>query len=61
MKKMHFMIIVLIIGFSFIAFPLAFLSGQPPQIVVTAILTSVGATIVATVVSLILGKKLKGG
>jgi len=60
-KRRYLPIIILVFGVSLLALPLAFISGQPPQIVITTILTSVGATIVATVVSLMLGKKLKEG
>jgi len=60
-KKRYLPIIILIFGMSLLALPLALISGQSPQIVVTTILTSIGATIVATVVSLMLGKKLKEG
>jgi len=60
-NRTHLVIIILIFGMSLLALPLALISGQPPQIVIATILTSVGATIVATVVSLLLGKKLKEG
>jgi len=60
-KKRYLPIIVLIFGMSLLALPLALISEQPPQIVIVTVLTSVGATIVATVVSLMLGKKLKEG
>jgi len=60
-NRTHLVIIIFIFGMSLLALPLALISGQPPQIVIATILTSVGATIVATVVSLLLGKKLKEG
>jgi len=59
LKKIHFIIAALATGLSLIAFPLALIRGEPPQIVLVTVLTSIGATIVATTVSLLLGRRLK--